>query len=324
MRFGIGQEGEMRRVLFYIHDFDRELLRDEQLRTQLAPAIEAMRRGALEIANSSVCESIQALLLAPAISGRTGLLDAISGLQRVLASATAKLASPGLAFAYDPILELCSVGADVGRELGDDSGWRARLDDLAQAIGVVWERACKDPVRLAAFAFPPPTKPNPVLVHNWAFATARFGETFGYSESLQASLDAASRVPELRNHMQLAQATQAIIGGSAVKAQDAIVHARSENREGFYTALGRWLVLAETRDDDAEGRELWMVLVSQVLRFGPRALDAAVLLGAVRRKLREHARSAGLAEYAARLRADSSLNLVLQPIVRLLQGDDTQ
>ncbi len=321
MRFGIGQESEMRRVLFYIHDFDRELLRDEQLRTQLAPALEAMRRGALEIANSSVCESIHALLLAPAISGRTGLLGALDGLQRVLASATAKRASPGLAFAYDPILELCSVADDVGRELGDDAIWRERLDGLAKAIGVVWERACKDPILLAAFELPPATKPSPVLVHNWAFATARFGQVFGYTESLQASLNAASGVPELRNHVQLAQATQAIAGGYAVKAEDAIAHARSENREGFYTALGRWLVLAETRDDDAKARELWMVLVSQVLRFGPRALDAAVLLGAVRRNLREHARNGGLAEYAARLRADSTLNLVLQPIVQLLRDE---
>lgn len=324
LRFGGAQESEMTRVVFYLHDFDRELLTDPLVRSKLGPAVDETRKSALQISSSNVSDSIEALLIAPALSGRDGLLDALEGLQRVIASARSKRASLGLAFAYDPILDLCSYAEDIRREIGDETEWRRRLDGLATALADLWEAACTHPVLLAPFSLPPPTRPEPTIVHNWAFATQRFASAFGYAPRLGGLLAGAEKVAELAESVRLARATEAISSGVApAPPRSAVDDARAENRDGFYNALGRWLVLLQDLPDN-EGNELADALFLQVLRYGPRPIDAAVLLEAKRRGCRDHTWRARLDEYAQRLRAEPNLSLVLNPIVRWFQEKNAE
>ncbi len=67
LRFGLKQESESARVIFYLHDFDVELLQDPSIKETLRESLQIVRQRAKRINSSDVVEKIQALLLAPII-----------------------------------------------------------------------------------------------------------------------------------------------------------------------------------------------------------------------------------------------------------------
>lgn len=157
-------------------------------------------------------DSVKALLFAPSASGREGVEGALESLKRMLASATDKHQSPGLALAYDALLLLLEFQQKIEEALPGEEAWlRATYRDLLAQIPGVWQEAARRPLLFAPFALPPPTKPNPVIIHNWAFASLRFAEALGQLDQVEAALREASANPELAPSIALARATRAVV-----------------------------------------------------------------------------------------------------------------
>jgi hypothetical protein len=317
LRFGVEQDSEHARLFFYLHDFDERLLRDPELRKKLTGPVDHARQQALETRSSRVTEAIYALLLAPVVSGYDGIRDALEGLRLVLKSVDSERESIGLHGAYDPVLLLVEREAEIRNVLSGREDWfQGKLLEIGELIAHLWEVSVDRPLLFASFSFPPKNKANAVIIHNWAFATMRFAELTSTSR-MEAALTLASTNLELLGPINLARA-----GKSAEKPLPGpwVEAVRSDDREAFYAALGRRLAsLSTSQDEAAETEEMWGVLLEGCLRFGPRELDAAVLLGAARHGLGERARASGLRDYARRL-AGREQRLALIPLVDLLYG----
>src|SRR5262249_22174259 len=147
---------------------------------------------------SGVTDAIKALLLAPWISGREGVEDALESLKSILDSAKTPHDSMALAFAYDPLLLLLELQQKIEEALPDHKEWlRTTYRGLLARIPGVWQAAATRPLLFAPHALPPPTMPNPVIIHNWAFASIRFAEALGGIEEVNAALQEASANPQL-------------------------------------------------------------------------------------------------------------------------------
>jgi hypothetical protein len=263
-----------------------------------------------------VIDSIKPLLFAPLISGRKGVEGALESLKRILESATSERQSLGLASAWDVLLILQQLQPKIEEALSGDEEWlRERYRELLALIPGVWHEAVRRPLLFAPFALPPPTKSNPAIVHNWAFASLRFAEALGQIDQVDAALREASASPELAPHIALARATRAVV--HAIDPAD-LEEARTADPEVFYISIGRRLAQMKASPDDPT--EMCKILIEQCLRFGPKDIDAAVLLEAARLGLHDHVRSSGLRDYEKRVEEDRDSSLVLAPILRLFEN----
>ena len=202
---------------------------------------------------------------------------------------------------------------------GHEVWFHEQLEALSDGLVRLWERAANEPSLFAPFAFPPRTKPSPVLTHNCAFASMRFAHSAaatgapalaGSEARMREALAKASANPALKNAIALARATGAI-GASHWDASEEF----GEDRDSFYQAVGRRLVQLQGLPRN-EAKEMRQRLVEKCLELGPRAADAAVLLAAANLELHEYVR-ASVQAYAARVREDADNRLLLMPIVDL-------
>jgi hypothetical protein len=169
------------------------------------------------------------------------------------------------------------------------------LAKLGKSIVRLWAVAIARPQIFCGFSIPPKDIPDAIIVHNWAYASIDFAERVAVPEILVA-LDVATNSESLGASIRNARATRAGDIDEVV-----IREAKASDREAFYFTVGKRLALAGSRDDP-KAIELWKVLVEQCLRFGPREIDAAILLGAARLNLHTHVRDHGLEEYKQRVR----------------------
>ncbi len=205
LRFGVQQESEHARVLFYLHDFDPALLRDASVADKLRDPVIQVRHRSLQSNASNAVENIEALLLAPAISGSDGVHDALDGLARILKLAVEPGLSIALPFAYGPLLLLANEQQKIAAEiLVSVESFRDSLHPILRLIIELWIQAKDRPLLFAAFSLPQPTTPDPVIIHNWAYALMLFADSLQQSEQLFAVLAAAKTQPGL---------AKAIMGG---------------------------------------------------------------------------------------------------------------
>ena len=312
LRFGLHQESERTRVLFYLHNFDAALLRDAALANELQDTVTEIRRRSQLVKTSNVVESIQALLLAPIISGQDGVKDALDGLASVLRSAADARPSIALPVAYDPLLLLANqqqqIASDISMSLDSFRSW---LDPILTLVVDLWLISKDRPLVFAMFSLPPATKPDSTIVHNWAFASILLAESLQQGQRLQVALAAAATEPVLADPIALARATRSAAGDLDSIEADAI---RAENRETFYAALGRRLVVLQ-KIDAARGRDICKVLLDQCFRLGPRSVDAAVFLSAARLDLGGYITDTDHSNYLRRLENDRDLRLALTPLL---------
>ncbi|WP_437545622.1 hypothetical protein WME97_39950 [Sorangium sp. So ce367] len=315
LRIGLEQKTEHSMLLYYIHDFDGAMLADADVRTKLNDKgiVKHLLEEASQLGSSNAMDSIKALLFAPLVSGRDGISGALESLKRTLHSAKNEHLSYGLAFAYDAILILINFQQKIQEMFPGDEEWiRAAYHDLLACIVVVWRAAASRPLIFAPFSLPPPTQPNPVIIHNWAFASLRFAETLDQTAEVEAALREASTNMELAPHIALARATRAV---ARPIDNNALEEARTADPEIFYTTIGRRL--AQIKASTSDPTELCRILIEQCFRFGPKEIDAAVFLEAARLGLHGHVRASGLRDYAKRLEGDRERRLVLAPILDL-------
>jgi len=318
LRFGLLQEGGIARVLFYLRNFDATLLRNTAIAQQLQGTVAGLRHRAQEANSSSVVENIQALLMAPLVSGAEGVKDAIAGLDRVLGSVSEDRPSIGLPFAYSPLLLLAEQQAQIATDLTlSVDAFRHWLHPICNRVIELWNVGKDRPLLFSMFALPTPTVPDPVIIHNWAFASIVFAESLGEKDRVQEALSRAMAQPALADSIALARATRSTSGNEDVFDAGAI---RSEHRETFYSALGRRLVVLHTLDDE-RAREICKALLYQCIRLGPRSIDAAVLLAAYRLNIGEYVDINDYSNYVTRLQEnDRELRLSLSPIIETLRS----
>ncbi len=207
-RFGLEQDSEQSRILFYLYDFDRALLQQPTVLARLAPTVEHIYRGAEQVTSSNVTESIDALLLAPMLSRETGVRLALSSLSHLL---DVGARAPAIAFshAYNSVLLVVDQRGALREQFTAAAEYDRLEVDLLDRMARLWEAARERPLLFAPFALPPKTKPDPIVVHNWAFASLRLASTVGVAPKIEAALRAASGNPELSGAIALARAARA-------------------------------------------------------------------------------------------------------------------
>lgn len=316
LRFGLGSASENSRLLFLLKDLGRYIEPTAEEAQLLDEMVLDVRRGAQEINSSAVTGQITALLAAPAVTRLDGVRDAISGLLAVIKSAGQRHKSLGLGSAYRAVMLLSQEKDQIAAELSLSPEQMHRLlEPLLTALKELWRVGAEDPLVFSAFAIPEPTTPNPVLVHNWAFATIGFGRAMNSGDELSAAIDVAARNPALANDISIARAARLTAGDP--ESVD-LAKIAEEARAPFYAALGnRLALLARAPADDRV--DILETLLQQCLRHGPDGLDAGVFALAVQAGKRAAGRRS--AEYAGRLRTHRTLNLSLGPLYRaLLEG----
>lgn len=320
LKFGNEQSSESAALLFRLRDFDVKLLSDPSIIASVQPAVAEVKRGVDNINSSAAVGNIQALLLSPTVSGRDGVDSALQSLLKILATPRANNVSMSLTYAYAPILMLVDKQAAFVQELHMPEAEVGILwSKIYSLITDLWAAATVRPTVLAEFSIPRPTKPNPVVVHNWAFASLRFAQSVGRREEMVATLEAAMNQHDLQEPIATALATGTGQDASVDIDPDSIGR---ESREVFYSALGRRLaVLSKLPEDRAT--VLCEALLRQCLRYGPRDIDAAVLGFAVRAKIGGAAKEELGENYGQRASATREYRMSILPLL-VNMGVDVQ
>lgn len=310
LRYGLEEEGGAARLLFRIRDFDKELLADPVTLERLGPSVEFLAERAGDVHASDAVNAIYALLSNPSVAGTTGTRAALDGLSALLRSAEDP--RPGLAIGHadGPLLVLAADASRI-RAVIDDDG---RFQELAKSVRALWRAAGSRASLLAPFSFPPAVAPNPIVVHNLAFATLRFARATGCLADFVSVLQAAAENPELRSEVEMAFGTDAT--GPAFASSPA-GNTLPADAAAFYKAIGRNLARLRLVGPD-HSPALRRQLLAAVIRLGPRLEDAAVLALASAPEVRALPAEA-LRDYVERVENSHECRLLLLPMIHSLQ-----
>jgi hypothetical protein len=316
LRFGTEQSTESSSLIFYLRDFDSALLADASIISSVQPAVETLRKEVAKINSTAVVGQIQALLLSPTISGRKGVDDALNSLERILQSSETSHPSLGLPDAYAAVLMLVDRQDVFASEL---SIGRSEIDekwnDIYSAVLNLWSVVKAKPLSIAQFSIPAATRPNPTIIHNWAFASVRIAESLAKKEPMMEALRSAMEQEVLRDPIALALVTGTKADEDVDIAPDKV---SSENSSTFYSALGRRLALLP-KLDARTARRLCRVLLQQCFRYGPRGLDAAIFVYATQYGLAGQFDPDAGANYLKRVEGNRELRLSLVPLLMNLK-----
>lgn len=322
LRFGSESGTENANLMFYLHNFDSALLHDMTITNSLKNISYQLRKRAKAINSSDVINNIMALLLAPAISGPDGIGDAVKGLALILESAKSAHPSLGFSTAYNPLLLISNnqkqIAADISMSADEFILW---LKPLIPLLSQVWNLAKEKPLLFTSFSIPPATKPDPIIVHNWAFASIRFSESIKMDDQLKKEIFSAEAHPDLRNSIILARATRSASDEHNTIDTLDIKSIHEENSDAFYAALGRRLAVIRKLDYEL-ARKLCISLLDQIFRLGPREMDAAVLLTANNMKVRGLNKHPNIYDYKKKLDNSRTLRLSLYPLIEMLSDEE--
>jgi hypothetical protein len=277
-------------------------------------------RDALKQENSSAtANNIQSLFVAPMISGRNLINEGIATLRRVIESVPGRHANLSFQVASYPVLQLIQSRDTLGQVPGctpkQIDNWFSGLFDVVEAM---WRRARANPMMFAAFSIPEQTLPNPTAIHNWAFVSMRLADAIGRVEEMRSALVDAAAEPLLGKSIEIGLAVSEV-------STDRLDFrpAEKELREVFYASLGRRLLGMRSLDPEP-ARVLYLELLIGCFRHGPNAMDAAVIIAALDRKLGEISQDRLVKNYLARLESNSELRLLLTPLVRAVLSDSSR
>jgi len=177
----------------------------------------------------------------------------------------------------------------------------------------MWRTAFDNPTIFAGFSIPPRSAPNPTNVHNWTFASISFAQSFGLETEINAAIATAAQNPSLANSIAVARAIRITAGDAETFDIDAI---NNENRDAFYAALGKRLVLLSSLPLDTR-RKVTAALLGRCFQLGPSGLDAGIFAAALDAGLADPLTSHFAEAYRRRVDNNRNLRLCLIP---MLQG----
>lgn len=310
VRLTLETGAEHRRLMYLLRNLGPAVTDDAIDRTRLDAVVAMLAEGARQVSSSDAAECVQALLVAPAISGAEGIIAALDGLAAILDNAVRQRFAFGAADAYGPLLQLARHHDEIAQIAGlDPTVLLARMQALEVPIVALWTRAADEPAIFNGFALPPPTEPNRVIVHNWTFASLAFCEVIARRETIEAALAKAEANDALRAAMETARAVRTSVDGAPFD-REAIAE---QSREAFYAALGERLVLLESLAP-TERAHVLRALIGRCLLLGPSGLDAGVFTAAIRDKVCVE-RTPWSDGYRARMRADIALRHAMIPLL---------
>ncbi len=315
LRFGLNQETEYTRLLFYLYQFDLKTVYQEPAVTQLRGVVQQVRKQALTIHASNAMENVRALLLAPAAAGSDGIKDALKAISDTLNTAFGDTRQLALAFpfAYETFVVLAQTQESIAKALSlSTEEFQNWLRPLVEQIVAVWGKAAEDPGIFAPMAFPRRTTPSPVIVHNWAFGSIALARSLGEQGKVAAALDAAAaKEPALAGPIATARAARLGLGELESLHPDSV---RFDNADAFYSALGQRLVAVQHVSSELRDRVI-DALLEQCLRLGPNGLDAAVFVAAGDFKLQNWRSTPEFTDYFKRVENSRELRLTLMPFL---------
>ena len=215
-------------------------------------------------------------------------------------------------YAYEAFLILAERQEQIAKDISVSvDEFRTWLRPFLDLIVRVWSHARKNPIIFAPSAFPPSTKPSPVIIHNWAFGSIAFARSLCEQDKILSALKLAADEPALKEPIALARAIRLAPGELESFDPTSI---RSDNAETFYSALGRRLVSLQHVDADSR-TSIVDALLNQCLRYGPNGLVAAVFLTAGRPSIERLADTPEFLNYAKRVENNRDLRLALMPFL---------
>ena len=232
LHFGLNQQTEHTFLLFYLYQFDLGSVYEEPTFTQLKEVVQDVRQQALTINASNAMDNVRALLLASSAAGPDGVKDALKAVTLALNSALGKSRQVALAFpfAYEAFLILAERQEQIAKDISVSvEEFRTWLRPFLDQIVAVWSHAAKDPIIFAQVTFPRPTKPSPIIIHNWAFASIAFAKSLGEHDKIMSAMKLAAEEPVLREPIALARAmrlSSGELGASTQLLSDQIVRRR--------------------------------------------------------------------------------------------------
>jgi hypothetical protein len=312
LKFGTDQGTENSGLLFYLQELDPKLLGDPRIIAAARPALEKVR-DLLKQNSSAAAHNIQSIFLAPPISGRDLLSDAVSALRHVIASVPGRNASLSFPVAYSAVMQLVqqkpTLATVSGVSAEQISEW---FEGLFSDVTLMWRRAKADAMTFGSFAIPVPSAPSQAIVHNWAFASMRLAEAVGRISEMKAAVEEARSQPLLKGGIELG------IAVSEVSPDRSDFTPRDdESREVFYGILGRRLVGIRGLQPEKAGA-LYFELLMSCFRHGPDARDAAIIVAALEREIKDVSRDESVRRYVARVEATPELRLILLPLMDAL------
>ena len=314
LHFGLNQQTEHTFLLFYLYQFDLGSVYEEPTFTQLKEVVQDVRQQALTINASNAMDNVRALLLASSAAGPDGVKDALKAVTLALNSALGESRQVALAFpfAYEAFLILAERQEQIAKDISVSvEEFRTWLRPFLDQIVAVWSHAAKDPIIFAQVTFPRPTKPSPIIIHNWAFASIAFAKSLGEHDKIMSAMKLAAEEPVLREPIALARAMR-LSSGELGSFDPASI--RSDSAETFYAALGQRLVSLQYVDANAR-TNIVDALSDQCLRYGPNGLDAAVFVTAGRAGIERSRSTPEYTNYVKRVENNRGLRLALMPFL---------
>jgi hypothetical protein len=313
--FCIKQQTEHARLLFFLDDFDRTLLIGKAPSSQITEVVSDVRNKAKNTSASDAVYNINALLVCPEVSGPDGVRDALHALDTIFGSALGDHASVCFAWSYETLNVLAVRHRDIARALSVNlEEFHARIEPLLGRVKEVWNRAKSEPMIFRQFSLPPQTRPNAIIVHNWAFSSINFAKVLHREdEMLEVLATVAKEQSSLADSIAKARAGRLAAGDFEIIDLTSI---GAENRETFYSVLGRRLMRIR---ELSEPEPFVKILLDQCLRHGPNGLDAAVFIIATDLKLNEVQENLRYVNYERRLENNRDLRLALSPLLEALK-----
>jgi hypothetical protein len=308
IRFGMGQENQQSRLLFYLRDVPKTALEEFLKDAGLKSVVDDVRKRATQN-SSNAPNNMSALLASAAAAGPDGVTDALNGLNNLVGSAKAQRPAVSLASGYQPLLVLIKEHDEIAAQLAPDI-LSHLLDVLFRNVVALWATARDRPVILAPFSLPEPTAPHRVVVHNWAFASIGLARMMDRIAEMDEALNAAAANPQLKDPIALARASRLTAGDPESFDLMAIT---LENRDTFYGALGQRLLLLRERPEE-ERRPIVRTLMERCLHLGPRGIDGALFGVAIDLSIDVSLEQTHASNYAKRLENERDLRLSLMPL----------
>ncbi|MEH6757203.1 MAG: hypothetical protein V7676_06790 [Parasphingorhabdus sp.] len=318
VRVSLDTGAENRRLLYLLRFLDPALI-DDIDRHRLQTILDQLAIGASRVNSSDATDCVHALLQAPAVSGKAGVLAALDGLDKILSAASNQGHGFALADAYEPVLLLSAEHEQIAEKAGlNDADLLDRMAALEAPIVALWTRAMQDPAIFNGFQLPRPTQPNRTIVHNWAFACLDLAKVINRDRAIAQVLARAETVDALKNGITSARAVR-------IEADEEgfdFYAVADAPRDSFYAALGGRLVLASTFAAEQRA-EAVCALVKRCLMTGPTGLDAGAFVAAIECSVHIPC-SAQTDGYRARMRANTELRHALMPLFAnvVVMGED--
>jgi hypothetical protein len=316
LRFGLNQQSEHARLLFFLQDFDFSSLRDESVAEKLQEIVQYVSTRAEHINSSNAIYNVNALLYSSKLSGPAGVKIALGALKHILQSPEAGRSNISFATAYQS-LDLLARRHDIIVEdtSMESTGLQSVLMEIYELVVRVWALAKDQPLIFSVFSIPPATRPNPTLVQNWAYASISFAGLLDRRPDMLTVLATAETEQALKEPIALARATRILVGDPEELTADGI---RDETAPAFYASLGQRLLQLSALADQ---QRLLIVeaMLKKCLRVGPQGLDAAVFLAAADCGIKTSADDHEHENYRVRLDNQPNLRLSLFPMLNRLE-----